>query len=97
LSLELDVAWVAVAGVDPKTVIARFADRIVAAHIKDIAPKGENRAEDGWADVGHGTLDWVGLMQALRQIRCRYFVIEHDNPSDHRRFARASFASISAF
>ncbi|NDV02387.1 sugar phosphate isomerase/epimerase family protein [Pseudoroseicyclus tamaricis] len=91
LALEMDVAWVAVSGEDPETWIAKYGDRIVAAHVKDIAPPGSAPDEDGWADVGHGTLNWPSLMQALKtRTNARWFVMEHDNPADDDRFARLS-------
>ena len=95
---EIDVAWVARGGADPLRWIDEYAARIAAVHVKDIAPKGEAADEDGWADVGHGTLDWKGLMAALRgKTPARYFVMEHDNPSDYERFARRSIAAANAF
>lgn len=96
LALEIDVAWVAVGGEDPLRWIAKYADRIVAAHLKDIAPGGECEDEDGWADLGHGTMDWKTIMAALRRTGARTFVLEHDNPNDHRRFAQRSIATAKA-
>ena len=90
LALELDVAWVAKGGQDPLAWIEKYSSRIVAAHIKDIAPDGECADEDGWADVGHGIMDWSAIMAALRGTNARWFVMEHDNPNDHARFARRS-------
>ena len=93
LALEFDVAWAVVAGQNPLDWISKYSARLVAAHIKDIAPKGEALDEDGWADPGHGTMDWQAIMQALRTTPCRYFVMEHDNPNDHERFARRAIAA----
>ena len=90
LALELDVAWVVRGGQDPLAWIDKYAGRIAAAHVKDIAPQGECTDEDGWADVGHGVMDWPAIMAALRKTGARWFVMEHDNPSDHERFARRS-------
>lgn len=90
LALELDVAWVVKGGQDPIAWIRKYAARIAAAHIKDIAPEGECADEDGWADVGFGTMDWPWIMEALRRTQTHWFVMEHDNPSDHARFARRS-------
>ena len=70
--------------------VDRLADRTVAVHVKDIAPTGENLDQDGWSDVGDGTMDWAALMTALRQTGCGLFIMEHDNPSDDVRFATAS-------
>ncbi len=93
LSVELDVAWVVRGGKDPIAWIQANADRIIAAHVKDIAPAGQNADEDGWADVGHGVVPWASIMAALRKTPCRYFVMEHDNPKDHERFATRSIAA----
>jgi sugar phosphate isomerase/epimerase len=88
---EVDVAWVVRGGADPLDWFDEYSSRIVAAHVKDIAPQGEAKDEDGWADVGHGTLDWGGLLAALRsRTSAELFVIEHDNPSDLARFAGRS-------
>lgn len=88
IDLELDVAWVARAGEDPMAWIDRYADRITAVHVKDIAPPGENADEDGWADPGHGTLDWPALAARLSDLGVEHWVMEHDEPSDDARFAR---------
>lgn len=97
LSFEFDVAWAVRAGADPMNWIDRYAGRITSAHVKDIAAPGTCLDEDGWADVGHGTLDWAGLMAALRAAGTRHFIVEHDNPADHKRFAEQSFAAITSF
>ncbi len=97
LEWEMDVAWVIRGGADPLAWIERYKHRITAAHIKDIAPAGENTDEDGWADVGHGTVDWKTITAALRRIGVRHFVMEHDNPKDHVRFAIRSIASAKTF
>jgi sugar phosphate isomerase/epimerase len=94
---ELDIGWVARAGHDPAAWVNKYAGRIASAHIKDIAPSGECADEDGWADVGHGTLDWPAIHAALQAAGVARYVVEHDNPSDHQRFASRSFATISKF
>ena len=95
---EIDVAWVARGGADPMAWIDEYASRIVAAHIKDIARAGEKPDEDGWEDVGHGTLPWPELMKALRdKTPARVFVMEHDKPSDAARFARRSIEAANRF
>lgn len=96
LEWEMDVAWVVRGGADPIQWIKDHASRITAAHVKDIAPSGTT-VEDGWADVGHGTMDWPAIMAALRGVGCDMFVMEHDNPSDHVRFAQRSLASVKGF
>jgi len=95
---EMDVAWVIRGGADPQKWISDYASRIVAVHVKDIAPAGQAANEDGWADVGQGTVDWRGLVKTLREkTPARYFVMEHDNPSNFERFARRSIEAAKSF
>ena len=95
---EMDVAWVARAGTDPVPWITEFGKRISAVHIKDIAEQGSCEDEDGWADVGAGILDWQALLtQITKETNASLFVAEHDNPSDHERFARQSIESMKKF
>jgi sugar phosphate isomerase/epimerase len=93
LEWEMDVAWVVRGGADPLAWIEKYKDRITAAHVKDIAPAGTCVEEGGWADLGHGTVDWKTIMAALRKIGVKHFVMEHDNPSDDARFASRSIAT----
>ncbi len=93
LEWEADIAWIIKGGADPFFWIEALGRRITAVHVKDIAPAGTNADEDGWADLGQGTVDWVDLMAALRRTPARTYVLEHDNPSDPARFAERSLAA----
>ncbi|MEJ1161899.1 sugar phosphate isomerase/epimerase family protein [Prosthecomicrobium sp. N25] len=92
---EADLAWIVRGGADPIAEVAKRADRLVAVHVKDIAPAGECADEDGWADVGHGVLDWPSIMAAVAETPARLFVVEHDKPNDAERFARRSYETIA--
>ena len=94
IGLELDIGWVYKAGHDPLAWIERTADRLIAVHLKDVAPFGNN-AEDGWADLGSGEMEWGPILAALKDTSAQVFVVEHDNPSDASRFARNSKAFLS--
>lgn len=96
VGFEFDVAWAAVAGKDPAEVIAQYGSRIIAAHVKDRAPAGENADEDGWADAGHGTLDWPGHFAALKAAGCDLFVMEHDKPASDKRFAERALTYMNS-
>lgn len=82
LKIELDLAWVVRGGKDPAELLKRLAGQISRVHVKDIAPEGENLDEDGWADVGHGTLDWSTLLPEAVKAGAEVFIVEHDNPKD---------------
>lgn len=94
LSFEADVAWLVRGGGDPVAWMEREKARLTAIHIKDIAPVGENVDEDGWADIGEGTLDWPKLYSEAKARGARWFVLEHDKPSDPVRFARTGRAYV---
>ena len=96
VKLELDLGWVRVAGHDPVAWIGKYASQISAVHMKDIAPDGQSRDEDGWADVGHGIMDWTAIKGALDAAGISHMVVEHDNPKDHTRFATRSLATLKA-
>lgn len=94
LDWEMDVAWVVRGEDDPKRWIDDYGDRIVAVHLKDIAPEGEAADEDGWADLGYGTVPWKDIFADLKaRSKAKYFVMEHDNPNDLERFAARSIAT----
>lgn len=95
---ELDLAWAVKAGEDPVAWMKKRGDRITAIHVKDIAPAGECLDEDGWADVGQGTLDWKQLLADAKALtKAQYFVMEHDKPSDAIRFARRSMEAAKGY
>ncbi|HEX4298340.1 MAG TPA: sugar phosphate isomerase/epimerase [Devosia sp.] len=95
LEWEMDLAWLVKAGEDPVAWMDKLGSRITAVHVKDIAPAGQALDEDGWADVGYGTLDWKSLLQTIKaKTKAKYLVAEHDKPSDAMRFARRSMESV---
>ena len=95
LEWEMDLAWVIKGDADPVEWMDKYGSRITAVHVKDIAPAGEALDEDGWADVGFGRLDWKSLIGTIQaKTKAKYFVAEHDKPSDASRFARRSIESV---
>jgi sugar phosphate isomerase/epimerase len=97
MDLELDLAWVRRGGQDPLEWLRKLGRQVKAVHVKDIAPQGEAIDEDGWADVGHGTMDWPAIRAELSVQGIDHWVVEHDNPKDHARFARRSLQTLQAW
>jgi sugar phosphate isomerase/epimerase len=97
LTWQADVAWLVRGGGDPVALMQQHRSRVVSVHAKDLAPAGTKLDEDGWADVGHGVLDWRGkLAPAAIESGARWLVAEHDKPNDAARFARNSFAFLNS-
>lgn len=96
LGWQADLAWLVRGGDDPGTRLDRHRDRLMSVHVKDIAPAGAAMDEDGWADVGHGVLDWNELWgrSMAGGEEAPLMVAEHDKPADAARFARRSFATM---
>jgi sugar phosphate isomerase/epimerase len=94
---QADIAWMVRGGADPVTELRRYAGRIEAVHVKDIAPAGTCLDEDGWADPGFGVLDWSTLVPVLKEIGVTQFVAEHDKPNDVARFARRAYATVASW
>lgn len=97
LTWQADIAWLARGGVDPTTLLDTYSHILVAAHVKDQARPGENADEDGWVDVGSGTLDWPVLWKAAVGHGAKVMVVEHDNPKDPAGFASRSFDYLRRF
>lgn len=95
--LEVDIAWVALAGIDPQPWLEGYAGRIAAVHVKDVAPRGSRTDEDGWADIGTGIVPWPKLWKAAVAAGASLMIAEHDTPSDFDRFARRSIDAMRAF
>lgn len=94
---EADLAWIVRGGADPVAEVKRHAGRVKAVHIKDIAPAGQCLDEDGWADVGHGVLDWAAILPVLEEIGVTLFIAEHDKPNDVARFARRAYETVASW
>lgn len=73
---QLDVYWVAHAGLDPSAYIAELgAARVSLLHLKDLAAGPEKR----FAPVGSGTLDFRAILKAARQADVAWGAIEQDD------------------
>ena len=91
---EPDLAWIVVGEADPLKWLKKYNGRIPAVHVKDLAPEGEGLDEKGFADLGHGTLDWQTLWDASVAAGSKLMVVEHDQPSDWKRFATRSIETL---
>ena len=91
---EPDIGWIVRAGKKPADEITKFPGKVAAFHVKDVAPAGVTK-DDGWTDVGSGTIDWKGLWPAISGSGANLLVLEHDEPSDWRGFAARSYAYLA--
>lgn len=72
---ELDLFWVKAAGHDPIECMNRLGRRVVAVHLKDMAPGNEKK----FASVGSGTLDFKAITTAASQLGVQWGIVEQDD------------------
>lgn len=94
---EIDLGWIQRAGESSDSWLRTYGDRISSVHLKDVAASGECTDEGGWADVGHGVMDWQSIAAELKSLETELYIVEHDNPSDVARFAERSIAAIRSW
>jgi len=80
LCWQPDIGWLVAAHPDPGSLLRKYADRIVSAHLKDTGP-----ALRDWRDLGEGRVDWTDVLRLLEDSSCADLIVEHDNPTDPRR------------
>lgn len=73
---ELDIAWIAIGGADPSTILNRFAGRVPCIHIKDVieAPTREPR----WTAVGTGAVPIEEAIRTALSLGIEWGVVEQD-------------------
>ncbi|HET8549580.1 MAG TPA: sugar phosphate isomerase/epimerase [Bryobacteraceae bacterium] len=97
VSLELDIMWSQVAGVDPVSVLKRYGRRVALMHLKNvskgIAPQyNEKVPREAFREVGAGVIDVPSVLKAARQSGVRHYFVEQDQtPGDPLASLRASY------
>jgi sugar phosphate isomerase/epimerase len=96
---EMDVGWVAAAGVDPLPLLRAHRNRFRLMHIKDLeastVPNNAFRMDP--ADVGSGSLDWKAILPAGYDAGVRYYYVEQEPPFPGPRLqaARADYEYLA--
>jgi len=83
IKMELDLAWVAKAGLDPVAIFAKNPGRFPLWHVKDF-----NKDFTALQPVGKGVIDFKKIFAASDTAGLQHAFVEHDMPPD-------AFASIT--
>jgi sugar phosphate isomerase/epimerase len=75
LCLELDLYWIAHAGVNPERLVERCVGRVPVIHVKD---KEIADGQPVMAPVGEGNLDWPHLLPACAAAGVEWYAVEQD-------------------
>src|SRR6202008_3754549 len=67
VKIELDIGWLATAGVDPVAYLRRHAGRVIACHLKDYDPKIQSDVpQRKLVAPGAGTIDFAAVLAGMR-------------------------------
>jgi sugar phosphate isomerase/epimerase len=97
VSLELDIMWSQVAGVDPVKVLNQYGKRVVLVHLKnvakDVAPRYDEKVpRTAFREVGNGVIDIPSVLQAGEKAGVRHYFVEQDqSPGDPLVSLRQSY------
>jgi sugar phosphate isomerase/epimerase len=75
LHVELDTYWLQHGGANPSAWIRRYSGRVPLVHCKDMAV---DRGTPFQAEVGEGNLDWADILDACRDAKTRWLIVEQD-------------------
>jgi sugar phosphate isomerase/epimerase len=99
VNFEVDLGWVAAAGLDPVQFLKRARGRVKLVHVKDVASGNQSsfRLSMKPAEVGSGTLDWAQILPEAHRAGVRHFFVEQEPPFTMPRIEAAarSFAFLS--
>lgn len=96
---EMDVGWVAAAGVDPIPLLRAHSRRFRLMHVKDIKASTvpNNAFKMDPADVGAGTIDWKAILPVGYEVGVRHYYVEQEPPFAGPRMeaARADYEYLA--
>ena len=91
VTMEMDLAWVVTAGVDPLKYLRKHADRISMLHVKEVRKDlrvTADKLQSQTTEVGSGKIDWQQLFGAMDPKRIRHYFVEQEN------FERSSLEAV---
>jgi len=101
VSLELDIMWSNVAGVDPVSVIQKYGKRIALMHLKNVEEGTEKRYNEAvprtaFREVGNGVIDIKSVLKAASKAGVKHYFVEQDQtPGDPLASLRQSYEYVS--
>jgi sugar phosphate isomerase/epimerase len=100
IHFEVDVGWVAAAGIDPVAFLEGLKGRVRQLHVKDLLAATSKNVTIGMspAEVGSGKLDWARLLPAAHRAGVRNYYVEQEPPFTIPRMEAAakSFAYLAS-
>lgn len=100
VSLEFDIMWAAVGGVDPVTVLEKYRGRVPLLHVKDLGPNitvryNERVPKEAFKEAGAGVLELPKILKAAQASGTKHFFVEQDQtPGDPMASLKQSIAYL---
>jgi sugar phosphate isomerase/epimerase len=82
VTMEMDIAWVVTAGVDPVKYLKKHDDRISLLHVKDVVKNlrvTTDLLQAQTTEVGSGKVDWKRVFKAMEPKRIAHYFVEQEN------------------
>ena len=97
LKFEIDLGWTTAGGADPNIWVERYANKIIACHLKDFYFKDKDMLDhSNQSAVGDGFINWRELINKIKKTNCNLFIIEHDDPKNYKDYIRKSLTNMSS-
>jgi sugar phosphate isomerase/epimerase len=95
VKIELDIGWLATAGVDPVAYLRRHAGRVIACHLKDYDPTiASDVPQRKLVAPGAGRIDFAAVLAAMRETGVAHGFIEVDVSDDAMGDVRRGHAHL---
>jgi sugar phosphate isomerase/epimerase len=97
VSLELDIMWSQVAGVDPVSVLQKYGKRVTLMHLKNVSDEvkkqyHEKVPREAFREVGKGVINIEAVLKAAQKAGVKHFFVEQDQtPGDPLASLRESY------
>jgi sugar phosphate isomerase/epimerase len=82
VTMEMDIAWVVTAGVDPVKYLKKHPDRFSLLHVKEVRKDLKtmvDRVQSQTTEVGSGKIDWKQVFKAMERERIKHYFYEQEN------------------
>lgn len=82
VKVQLDLGWVAQAGLDPLTELNKLGDRVISLHVKDVAEGTDPTFyfNPNTTEVGSGVIDWASVLPAAEAAGVDHYFVEQEPP-----------------
>jgi sugar phosphate isomerase/epimerase len=88
---QVDIGWVAAAGLEPVAFLKKYAGRFRWMHVKDL--KASTQANFALkmdpTEVGSGKMDWAAILPAAKRAGVKHFYVEQEPPFTMTRMEAA--------